>query len=349
MTKRIFNTPFSRSVIPWGDWQHLLETHYDYEKEITIFPGKAGPAEDGPVSKGFVVSRQLIPRPKGVRGSLNGAWKRCMWDLLNFDGEFSVRCCNQLHTIRLETDLSLTALEHDDLDGLRMMQTFGDDSSLRCLEIVDAWNKLVKAESKIQHNLDGWEVKKLRQKLPKELRSVYDHFRCRYGEDRYKHSMKRRRQHYSSYIKPKFPSLQSRITMRARKIVLAYANKAECYYMTRAMSNSDHLRWFKNVRNPGLDKVYCESEWLEFVNAKDRAEKGGLISPDLPLPWPVLNATENRGDYIVMSPSVSRAERPCNLQDESWTDFDFYTVEKRTCGYLGDIFVIPDTSTNGGE
>ena len=349
MTKRIFNTPFSRSAIPWDDWKHLIETKYDFEKEITIFPGKAGRTEDGPLSKGFVVSRQLKPRPKGVRGSATGAWERRMWDILNFDGNVSVRCCNQLHTLRLEKDLSLTALEHDDLDGLRMMQTFGDDGSLRCLEIVDAWNQLVTPDcTNVLHS--SWEIKELRQKLPKILVAVYDHFRSVFSFHQAEHNLTSRRKRYSHYIEPKLPSIHSRIKVRARKIVQDYASKAECWYMTYAMADSDNLRWFKNVKSRGLDKVYSESDWLKFVDSKDRVEKGGLITPDLLLPWPVLNATENRGDYIVMSPDVSKV-RPENHRSQSWTDLYFYTVEKRTCGYLGNIFVIPDTAlyTNGGE
>ena len=353
MTKRIFNTPFSRSAIPWDDWKHLIETKYDFEKEITIFPGKAGRTEDGQLSKGFVVSRQLKPRPKGVRGSATGAWERRMWDILNFDGNVSVRCCNQLHTLRLEKDLSLTALEHDDLDGLRMMQTFGDDSSLRCLEIVDAWNKLVTPDcTNVLHS--SWEIKELRQKLPKILVAVYDHFRSVFSYHQAEHNLTSRRKRYSHYIEPKLPSIHSRIKLRARKITQDYASKAECWYMTYAMADSDNLRWFKNVKSRGLDKVYSESAWLEFVRIRDKAESCAAM-PSIHgkqnlEPWPVLNATENRGDYIVMSPDVSKL-RPENHRSQSWTDLHFYTVEKRTCGYLGNIFVIPDTAlyTNGGE
>jgi hypothetical protein len=352
MKKKVFNTPFSRSVIPWDDWQHLLETKYDHEKEINIFPGKASRTEDGALSKGFVTSRQLIPRPKGVRGSSDGAWKRRMWDLLNFDGDVSVRCCNKLHTLRLEKDLTLTALEHDDLDALRMMQTFGDEGSLRCLEIVDVWNKLVPTNCTnilMQH----WELREERQKLPKELRAVYDHFRSVFSFHQAENNLTSRRKRYSSQIEPVSKTLGSRIHTRARKIVQDYANKNECWYITYSMSREDNIRWFKNVKNRGLDKVYRESDWLEFVKARDAAEQSGFVPSvhgcNEQLSWPVLNATENGGNYIVLSPPVEKPERPSNHWSFGWSDLRFYTVEKRTCGYLGNILVIPNTITVGGE
>lgn len=349
MKKKVFNTPFSRSVIPWYDWLDLLETKYDHEKEITIFPGKASRTKDGPLSKGFVTSRQLIPRPKGVRGSSNGAWKRRMWDLLNFDGNVSVRCCNKLHTLRLEKDLTLTPLEHDNLDSLRMMQTFGDEGSLRCLEIVDAWNKLV--PPKFTNILaQRWELREERQKLPKELRTVYDHFRSVFSYQPAEHNLTARRKVYSPRIEPVSLPLETRIQSRAKKMAHDYANKAECWYMTYSMGDEDVVRWFKNVKYRGLDKVYRESDWIEFVRIQDSVERCSPMpsiskKPDLK-PWPVLNAIET---LFVLSPPAEKPERPRNHWSFSWSDLRFYKVEKRTCGYLGNIFIIPNTITNGGE
>jgi hypothetical protein len=119
------------------------------------------------------------------------------------------------------------------------------------------------------------------------------------------------------------------------------------------MSREDNIRWYKNVKNRGLDKVYRESDWLEFVKARDAAEQSGFVPSvhgcNEQLSWPVLNATENGGNYIVLSPPVEKPERPSNHWSFGWSDLRFYTVEKRTCGYLGNILVIPNTITVGGE
>jgi hypothetical protein len=167
-----------------------------------------------------------------------------------------------------------------------MMQTFGDEGSLRCLEIVDVWNKLVppNCTNVVVHQ---WALREERQKLPKELRAVYDHFRSVFSFHQAENNLTSRRKRYSSQIEPVSKTLGSRI-------------------------HSVHG---------------CNEQ----------------------LSWPVLNATENGGNYIVLSPPVEKPERPSNHWSFGWSDLRFYTVEKRTCGYLGNILVIPNTITVGGE
>ena len=341
MKNKIFNTPFSRSIIPWNDWHQLTDVQYNRERAPTVFPGKAG-------DKGLVETRKLKPRPKGSRGCTTRAYVRRQWDLLNFDGLVSVKCCNKLHTMRLEKNLTLTCLHHDDLDSLRMMQTFGDGGSLRCLEITDAWNNLVKQGQDINIILNSWEIRQNRDVLPKDLRCVYDHFRSVFSFERAAGNLTSRRKQYSGHRAVDIGSLEYRMNVRIKGIVEKYAEECGFHWFAYRSSTNDRIEWFKTVWFTGLTKVYLESEWREYVGRRDLAEKYSPV-PNMqkkPVVWPVFLGSSVHGTKVVLAPKVNR-DRPTHYLDTA--EHGVYSVEPRACGYLGNIYTIKDNHSKGED
>tara|TARA_R100000742_G_C4269242_1_gene87708 strand:+ start:170 stop:1303 length:1134 start_codon:yes stop_codon:yes gene_type:complete len=357
MKKRIFNTPFSRSIVPGFAWKDLTKETYNDEKLPTVLPNRGN---------GRLLETRTL-KSKGdipsVQGSSEGIHLRRLCELLKFNGQVRVRCCNKLHTLELKPDFSLESLNHDDLDSLKMLQSFGAEEHLRCLTVTNAWNSLLNISTHPSGGFRSYDIDGYREELPKILRTVWDHV---FGGAKIRHTKRALTQLREMDESHRYKSWRAnnsfiiRMESRGQKELLAYADNVKAFWL-RALCGSQRgfcFTWYKEVFVTGLNKVYLLSDIRNFQH-EQKFGKDTVFEGKPPLPFPIIGAYKThdwKKPFVVYCPDFSGGARNLvrhrsHLMREH-INFNHYrqaTVERFWDYDLGDIFILDDVNVSNQD
>ena len=220
-----------------------IQTHHGGAKFPTIFPEKG--------TKLFV-KRRYFRMDKSLPGA-----------------PASVNCCGERHTVRPSEDWkSLVFENHADLAELEMMEAFGDEKSLRCLEVSRAWNRLM--------DVDGRDPN-ARKVLPPALRRSLDFIvgkqEGRPGGVEYTlESMRYIERRTSEPDKWREGASRRRVELKLmRKAEMRAANLRRSTGVGMLPRFKTILEWREEIWKPGLHRAVLESGGLRKAVVVGRA------------------------------------------------------------------------------